>query len=93
MTTTILIAYDLNTPGQDYADLIEKIKSIGTWWHHLDSTWIVKTSQSAASVRDALLALIDSNDELLVVDITTTSAAWWGFNDRGNQWLKDNVWT
>lgn len=88
---TILIGYDLNKKGQDYDDLIEKIKSLGAWWHHLDSTWIVKTSHSASSVRDVLGSLIDSNDELLVINITGDSAAWKGFNERGSKWLKDNL--
>jgi hypothetical protein len=92
MTKAVLISYDLNKPGQDYDDLIEKIKSLGTWWHNLDSTWIVKTSQPAKTVRDTLKPLLDENDELLVVDITGTSAAWWGFNERGSKWLKDNIW-
>ena len=89
--STILIGYDLNKTGQDYNDLIEKIKSLGAWWHHLDSTWIVKTNQSAVAVRDMLGPLIDSNDELLVIDITGDAAAWKGFNERGSKWLKDNL--
>ncbi|MBB3602790.1 hypothetical protein FHT40_002451 [Mycolicibacterium sp. BK556] len=88
---TILIGYDLNKKGQDYDDLIEKIKSLGAWWHYLDSTWIVKTSHSASSTRDVLGPLIDSNDELLVIKITGDSAAWKGFNERGSKWLKDNL--
>jgi hypothetical protein len=92
MTTAVLISYDLNAPGQNYDDLIEKIKSLGAWWHYLDSTWIVKTTQSAAAVRNTLTPLLDKNDELLVVDISTTSAAWWGFSERASKWLKDNVW-
>ncbi|WP_209021761.1 hypothetical protein [Nocardioides sp. 503] len=35
----LLITYDLNTPGQGYTALHDEIKSLGAWWHHLDSTW------------------------------------------------------
>ncbi|MGW3485501.1 hypothetical protein [Rhodococcus indonesiensis] len=88
---TILIGYDLNSPGQDYAKLIEKLKSYGTWWHHLDSLWIVKTDASAKEMRDDLKTLIDAGDELLVINITGDAAAWTGFNDRGSKWLKENL--
>ena len=87
--STKLIAYDLNTPGQKYAPLIESIKSLGAWWHHLDSTWLVKTSLTAAEVRDRLGALIDSGDELLVVDVSSDARAWKGFNASANAWLHD----
>ena len=49
-----LIGYDLNKQGQDYETLIEHIKKLGTWWHCLDSTWIIKTDKSASDIRDAL---------------------------------------
>lgn len=89
--STLLIGYDLNREGQKYNELITKIKSLGAWWHHLDSTWIVKTSLTASSVRDILSPLTDSNDELLVIDITGDAAAWKGFNESGSKWLKDNL--
>ncbi|RIT29590.1 SinR family protein [Mycobacteroides abscessus] len=86
---TILLSYDLNKPGQDYAGLVEKLKSYGTYWHHLDSLWIIKTSDSAVGVRDIITPYLDANDELLVVDITGDSSAWRGFADKGSKWLKD----
>lgn len=54
--STYLIGYDLNRPRNDtdYPDLIEAIKAFGTWWHYLDSTWIVKSDKSAVEIRDAL---------------------------------------
>ena len=49
---TLLVGYDLNRPGQTYSDLIGYMKGLGTWWHHLDSTWLVRTSLSASEARD-----------------------------------------
>ncbi len=57
----------MNQPGKDYTPLIEHLKGYGTWWHHLDSTWLVKTHRSVVELRDAVRALIDRNDEVLVV--------------------------
>jgi hypothetical protein len=87
--STLLIGYDLNSPGQDYSALVEAIKKLGSaWWHHLDSTWLVRTSMSPGEVRDELKQYLDSSDELLVIDITSDSMAWTGFNERGRAWLK-----
>lgn len=88
---TYLIGYDLNKLDKDYEGLINKIKDIVSyWWHHLDSTWIVKSDLSAAEIRNLLAPLIDSNDELLVVRLSG-EGAWTGFNEKGSKWLKDNL--
>lgn len=86
---TILVTYDLNTPGQDYAKLHEYLKSLGAWWHHLDSTWLVKTTLTATGVRDGAATFLDVNDEILVVDVTNDPRAWRGFNASGSEWLKE----
>jgi len=51
----------------------------------------VKGDLTARDLRDALKAFIDSNDELLVVEITGDAAAWAGFSDDGSRWLRDNL--
>jgi hypothetical protein len=85
---TLLVAYDLNEPGQDYAPLIAKIKSLANgYWHHLDSTWLVRTSLTTTQLRDALAVHLDKSDELLVIDVTADSAAWRGFKKSGSDWL------
>lgn len=89
---TLLIAYDLNAPGQDYDSLIDAIKALGTWWHHLDSTWLVVTPLTATSARDSLATHLDAGDELLIVDVTGDGRAWRGFSDRAAKWLKA-TWT
>jgi hypothetical protein len=85
------VGYDLNRPGQNYQKLWDYLKSRNNWWHHLDSTWIVKTYQTAAQLRDDIVRLIDPNDEVLVVDITGDAAAWFGFNVEGSAWLKEDL--
>lgn len=61
---TLLVGYDLYKPLQNYKDLIDKLKGFATWWHHLDSTWLVRTNLTAPQLRDQLKTLIDSDDEL-----------------------------
>lgn len=87
---TYLIGYDLNKAGQDYDTLIEKIKDLGTWWHCLDSTWIIKSNYTVVDIRNYLRQFIDGNDEILVVKLTG-DAAWYGFSAEGSNWLKKNL--
>jgi hypothetical protein len=89
---TILIAYDIHpTIGEGYDNLIEKIQSFGDWWHHLESTWIVRCAHSPREIRDQLKSHIGTDDQLLVLKISGDRAEWTGVNDAGNQWLKDNI--
>lgn len=89
--STYLVGYDLDKPGQNYSALTTDLESFGTWWHHLDSTWLIQTSLSHTALRDRLKAHLDTNDELLVIDVTGDRAAWYGFSAKGSQWLKDNL--
>jgi hypothetical protein len=88
---TLLVGYDLNKPGQEYEELWEKLKGFGAWWHHLDSTWLIKTNLSPVQVRDDLKKVIDSGDELLVIDVTARAWAGTGFPSRAYDWLRDNL--
>ena len=86
---TFLIGYDLNAPEQKYSGLHRKIRSLGSYWHHLGSTWLVTSELTAAKIRDALKPFLDSDDELLVVRVTKRGA-WFGF-DRNRKWLSAHI--
>jgi hypothetical protein len=89
--STLLVGYDLNKPGQDYDDLFKALQATGTWWHNLDSTWLIKSDETHRELRDRLSELIDENDRLLVIDVSGDSAAWQGFTKKAGQWIKDNL--
>jgi hypothetical protein len=88
---TLMIGYDLNRVGQDYNSLITEIKSLGRWWHYLDSTWLVVTNNTHKEARDKLKAHIDKNDELLIIDVTGDAAAWTGFASSAEKWIHDHL--
>ena len=71
-----LISYDLNSPGKDYTGLHNAIKTVGAWWHHLDSTWLVDTMMPPADIYNILSPHIDRNDHLLIVQIVRN---YWGY--------------
>ena len=87
---TYMVGYDLNKPGQDYSELIKAIEAYGTWWHHLDSTWIIKSDLSATAILNDLKLHVDKSDELLVARLQGD----WnsvGFNQKGVDWLDRNM--
>jgi hypothetical protein len=77
--------------GEGYDDLTKKIQSLGTWWHHLESTWIVKCVHAPGEIRDQLKSHMGGDDQLLVIDISGDTAEWVGVNDAGSRWLKDTI--
>ena len=53
------INYDLKKPGQNYDPLYTAIKSLGTCWHYLSSTWLVDTNLSANGIWQKLAPHVD----------------------------------
>ena len=84
-----LIGYDLNKADKDYPSLYEVIKeqSDGSWWHELDSTWIIRSNRNALQIYEAIEEVVDSNDTVLVVSLSR-AAAWTGFSQSGSDWLQ-----
>ena len=85
-----LIGYDLRKPGQDYTSLFDEIKSLGEWWHCLDSTWMVRTTLTVEQIRNRLLLKMDQNDQLLVIT-AAAPAAWYLTNPICSNWLTEKL--
>ncbi len=68
MKNNILITYDLNKSGQNYAALIEKIKTLGAWAKVQQSAWYLHTSYSSKEVLEMLSTVTDYNDSLLLLN-------------------------
>lgn len=84
-----IVSYDL-IKDKDYQPLIDEIKSIGSWAKPLESFWLVKTSETASSVRDSLKKVMDSNDKLIVIEANK----WWAtynISKDVTEWMKDNI--
>ena len=84
-----IVSYDLKTPGRDYESLYEAIKGYSGWWHYLESTWIIKSDMSATDIANALHKKMDSNDYLLIVDITNKDKDGW-LPKKAWDWIRDN---
>jgi hypothetical protein len=69
-----MISYDLITPGQQYAKLDARITALGGR-RVLKSQWLLVNSATADMVWRDLQGYVDSNDRLLVNELTR-SAQW-----------------
>jgi len=77
----------LNTPGNDYEDLIEAIRSYGSYCKLQKSVWFIDSRKTAAEIRDDLKQHIDSNDDLFVGDMRKHWAA--ANKPKCVDWLKN----
>ena len=85
-----LITYDLKQPDRNYEALYESIKQCGgTWWHYLDSIWLVKTDFTPSQCYDRIRPNIDDNDLLFIVEISGQKRQGWLPKDAW-VWIKEN---
>lgn len=90
---TLLVSYDLSKPetSSDYARVVEYMRTYVTRCKPLYSLWMIKTTKTRTEVRDELLQITDSNDKLLVVDVTGDAAAWSGLSQETSDWIKAHL--
>lgn len=87
--TSMIIEYDLRSPGRNYDELYKAIKAYSVWAHITESTWFIKTSESCVQVRDKLLAHMDGNDRIFVAALTGVAA--WSNVLCDSEYLKKNL--
>lgn len=91
---TFLISYDLKNgnPSSDYSELIDAIQNYGDGWAKpLESVWLINSNDYPSDIRNYLKRYIDSNDRLLVMDVTNDSWAARGLPSKVVDWMKGNV--
>lgn len=86
----LFVSYDLHAPDKNYNKVIEKIKAQGSWAKVHFSLFYLDTSKTAAEVCDAVWAVMDSNDSLIVVDAKNNSASWQHLSDEVSKFIRDN---
>jgi hypothetical protein len=90
---TYLISYDLGVPetSADYQKVINRIKNYSSWATPLKSQWLVNSTKTAKQVRDDITPLVDSNDEILVIDVTGADWASWNIDKEVTDWMQNNM--
>lgn len=90
MRRAYIITYELHRPGQNYEELLRRIKSYGTWARLGGSEYIIVSTQTAVQIRDYLNGAIDDNDSLFVGTLIAP-AAWHGMTEEVSNWIRNNL--
>ena len=73
--TSMIVEYDLCSPGRDYEELYKALKSYRVCAPITEPTWFIKTDETCVQVSDKLMAHMDKNDRIFVAALTG-AAAW-----------------
>ena len=68
------ISYDLDKPGQDYKDLIARLRALSAV-KILKSDWAPGNDASPEAIRNDLQRFLDENDRIMVSEVYN-NAAW-----------------
>jgi hypothetical protein len=87
---TYLISYEIK-PGSEngYPLIVDEIKSFGIWWHYLSGVWIIKTDLTAQQIFDKFHKYLDSNINLLIIDVGKDRQGW--LMPDAWKWLDENL--
>ncbi|GAA4168017.1 SinR family protein [Sphingobacterium ginsenosidimutans] len=89
MSKVYVVSYDLNKSGQDYEGLYGELKKSPAYWHYLDSTWLIYTSESANELYDRIGGHIDRNDLALVIEVRRNYQGW--LPEKAWEWIRQHV--
>ena len=76
---------------QDKNALVERLKSYRTYCPINNNCWAIISNQTAAQVRDDLMAVIKTTDKIFVVK-SGVEAAWRNvYGEKNSDWLKEKL--
>ena len=84
-----MISYDLHSPTSNRDSVETAIKSLGAYCKYLTTTYLVKTSYSISSVQDICTKPLDSNDKMIICEITGTVHGW--LSQENWDWINTNM--
>lgn len=90
MKNNLFISYDLNSPGQDYTSVINKIQSLGAWAKVQKSHFYVNCNLSAEQACNQIHSVMDANDTLLVIDAANNDAFWFNMADEAAKHIQNH---
>ena len=66
----LIVAYDLNSPGQNYEGVRAVIRSLGLWYQFQYSLFFVQADLTPEQAYDLIRPFMDANDKLVVAEAT-----------------------
>ncbi|HCU24468.1 MAG TPA: hypothetical protein DF383_05570 [Deltaproteobacteria bacterium] len=86
-----LVSYDLKKPGQNYFPLYEVLKSGASWWHYLDSTWMIDSHESIEVWEQRIKSQLDQNDSFLIVKLLAGQSYVGWLPREAWEWVKQRL--
>ena len=81
-----VVSYDLRKPGQDYKGLFDELEASSSWWHYLESTWLIETPADANQLYNRLAKHLDQGDSILVIQAGIDRQGW--LPKKAWEWIK-----
>ena len=87
---TYIVILKLVSQEDLYTNLVIFLKSGSSWARPMPNTWFVKTTNSAADIRDGVKSRIGTQDAVLVINVTKG----WGTSNISKavtDWMKTHL--
>ena len=84
-----VVSYDLRKPGRDYKGLFDELQVSPSWWHYLESTWLIVTTESANELYNRLRTHLDQDDSILVIQAGADRQGW--LPKKAWEWIDRNL--
>jgi len=78
-----LVTYQLR-PLRNPAPIVEELQRSPSWWHYLDYTWLISTSETIEQFWSRLAPRFITTDHILILEI--------GPYARYQGWLPKDAW-
>jgi hypothetical protein len=79
-----LVSYTLNPPRVLPPAFLTALQGAGEWWHYLDSTWIISTTEDINALSRRIIPPLNPEDRILMVQIMPNAAT--------QGWLAKDAW-
>lgn len=87
-----LVTYQFRPPRlgsqKKLAETIQATPTLG-WWHYMDYTWLIKTSETATDLYNRLHTCFSNNDSLVIAQITRFAQMQGWLPQEAWKWITD----
>jgi len=83
-----VVTHELRVKNKDYSGFYTELQNTKFWWHHLESTWLLYTNETAEDIFNRLAPYIDNQDYILIIEAGRDRYGWlpkkaWEWIDAG----------
>lgn len=85
-----MITYDLNSPGQNYDDVIKTIKDSSlAWCSYWESSYLIKTNLTPDSIMTNIKPYLDNGDKFIVIEVKNNYSGW--LTEKQWKFIRENI--